>query len=602
MKYRADIQVLRGLAVFLVVAFHLEFFLLPAGFLGVDIFFAISGYLMAGLFDPADVKSFYLRRAKRLLPAYFAVVVLTGVVGLFVVTPNSYGQLSPQLFFASVFSSNIGFWFDDSYFEKLSFRPLLHLWSLGVEIQFYLVLPWLAWVFRRLKHAFWGVVLLSLLLCFFMVTKSPKTAFLWLPFRAWEFLLGYACFAWYGRWQARQLSAPGLGVLCLLGMVGLACLPVDGVMPSVLWGHPGAAALVAVLLTATLLVVGLSDKVLTSWPMVALRKLGDYSYSIYLVHFPLITFLLYEPTANLTPSTADGLLLVGTLVAMVGCAFACHRWVERGALGWGMRQWVLGAWTVVAGLLVLGPWLQERWIPAAQLPVYQARLDADVFRCGRWWRVLNPLETSCLITPSGATEASPVLLLGNSHADSIKRTFAEVAHRHGLAVWFMVGNRPMMGGDPVGPGAVMQEVTRRGAKTVYVHYSPEEVPLENLKALVNSATSAGVRVVWLAPVPIWKEHVPMMIWRGLNGMGSIDRQTASDYLDANRALFEQVRAIQSPLFEVVSVHEQMCRPECLLMDAQHHPFYRDANHLSLTGSRLLAPLFERMLAAKTPGA
>ena len=235
---------------------------------------------------------------------------------MFVVTPNSYGQLSPQLVFASVFS-NIGFWFDDSYFEKLSFRPLLHLWSLGVEIQFYLVLPLLVMLFRRFKQSFWLVVVASLLLCFFMVLKSPKTAFLWLPFRAWEFLLGYACFAWHEKWQAKGLPWPSVGVFSLLGLVALACLPVNGVLPSVVYGHPGLASLAAVALTALWLVWGLPTHWLSTWPMVGLRKLGDYSYSIYLVHFPLITFLLYEPTANLTPSTAGWRLVLATLVAMV---------------------------------------------------------------------------------------------------------------------------------------------------------------------------------------------------------------------------------------------------------------------------------------------
>ena len=135
MIYRKDIQILRGISVMLVVLFHLGFTLFQSGFLGVDVFFVISGFLMAILYSHDNKKEFFARRAKRLLPTYFIITLLTVCSAIFMVTPNEYAQVFSQSIYASSFSSNIGFWLQNSYFSKAEFNPLLHLWSLGVTIK-----------------------------------------------------------------------------------------------------------------------------------------------------------------------------------------------------------------------------------------------------------------------------------------------------------------------------------------------------------------------------------------------------------------------------------------------------------------------------------
>lgn len=139
MQYRADIQILRGISVLLVVLFHLGFSSFQSGFLGVDVFFVISGFLMAVLYNHNDVKGFFRRRALRLLPAYYVTIISTVILSTLFVTRNESVQVFEQAYFGSIFASNIGFWFENSYFSNSAFNPLLHLWSLGVEIQFYLI-------------------------------------------------------------------------------------------------------------------------------------------------------------------------------------------------------------------------------------------------------------------------------------------------------------------------------------------------------------------------------------------------------------------------------------------------------------------------------
>ena len=149
MQYRKDIQILRGVSVLLVLLFHLGFEVFSSGFLGVDVFFVISGFLMAVLYDPAEKKHFFKRRAARLLPAYFATILVTLVFSFLLTTPNETHQVVKQALFGAGFTSNIHFWMLNHYFSKLEFNPLLHLWSLGVEIQFYLLIPFLSWFFVR---------------------------------------------------------------------------------------------------------------------------------------------------------------------------------------------------------------------------------------------------------------------------------------------------------------------------------------------------------------------------------------------------------------------------------------------------------------------
>src|SRR6476619_3575583 len=113
-KYRKDVQILRGIAIVLVVLFHLDIAGFKSGFLGVDVFFVVSGYLMAMMYDPSRKADFFVKRAKRLLPAYFVVVIATLPAATFITTPNDYGQVSNQALFAAFFASNIGFWLDNS--------------------------------------------------------------------------------------------------------------------------------------------------------------------------------------------------------------------------------------------------------------------------------------------------------------------------------------------------------------------------------------------------------------------------------------------------------------------------------------------------------
>lgn len=248
---------------------------------------------MAMLYNPERKWDFFVKRARRLLPAYFAIIVVTLLACMLITTPNDYDSVIKQTLFATFFTSNIGYWTENSYFSKSAFNPLLHLWSLGVEIQFYLLLPFLYWLFSKIRGSYFIVLLGSLVACFYMTGISPKTAFFMLPFRLWEFLLGYgiAKLVFHGTLSKNE-AMRWLGVAGLILLLAIPMIKVDGNAVNFIQGHPGLSALSVCLATALILGVGLPPVVeslrIAGW----LEKLGQYSYSIYLIHFPLIVLFV----------------------------------------------------------------------------------------------------------------------------------------------------------------------------------------------------------------------------------------------------------------------------------------------------------------------
>jgi peptidoglycan/LPS O-acetylase OafA/YrhL len=303
---RTDIQLLRAMAVLSVLIFHFEVPGLDKGFLGVDIFFVISGYLMSGVIigemdlGRFSASRFYLRRARRLLPAAFATLAATTAIVPLVLTPTLLADYQQQLLGALTFSANIFLWQQSGYFDgQASLKPLLHTWSLAVEEQFYLVLPLvLLMVGKRWRLAAMLTLLLgSAAACWWTWHNDPSGAFYLLHTRAWEMLIGSLCAlcalpsrqdvqgvqdlqrvqdvkaSWRPSLDTAWLAIPVLAFSLIQG--------VDAV-------HPRGDALLVCLATALLLVA--PSRALQSTHAWArpLHWVGDRSYSLYLVHWPLI--------------------------------------------------------------------------------------------------------------------------------------------------------------------------------------------------------------------------------------------------------------------------------------------------------------------------
>ncbi|MFN2375246.1 MAG: acyltransferase family protein [Candidatus Binatia bacterium] len=199
--YRSDVDGLRAVSILLVVMFHAFPALLPGGYLGVDVFFVISGFLITDLMlrraaqGFSSLGEFYARRVRRLFPALLAVTVACLVFGWFALLPGEYAQLGRHALAASVFVPNVAFWSEAGYWDTASrLKPLLHLWSLGVEEQFYLVWPALVLLLGRTRLPFPAWVLpvaaISFAANLYAANADPAAAFFLPQFRIWELMLG----------------------------------------------------------------------------------------------------------------------------------------------------------------------------------------------------------------------------------------------------------------------------------------------------------------------------------------------------------------------------------------------------------------------------
>jgi len=282
-------QIYRGIAVLLVVLFHLFPSYVPNGYLGVDIFFVISGFLMATLFHTSDSsrkgKVFIIKRFKRIYPAYIGTLLIFLLYSVFIFSPYDFYNVLIQALSGIFLVPNFYFWRTDSYFDAINFQPLLHYWSLGVEIQFYLLVPFLTIFFSKSRLWILCCFLLSFSACIILLMVSPEVSFFLVPFRIWEFMFGYFVVHFFNR---KLNSSNFLYAIALCSLLYLL-FSRHNFHP-----HPGFGALLVCVLTAFLIKFPPKTNFLKLNFFNALEKIGTYSYSLYLVHMPLIAIVWYE--------------------------------------------------------------------------------------------------------------------------------------------------------------------------------------------------------------------------------------------------------------------------------------------------------------------
>lgn len=294
--FRGDINGLRAWAVLAVVLYHFGFSWAAGGFIGVDVFFVISGFLMTGIIVRAlaephfSVLSFYLARARRIIPALLVVAIGVLVLGWFLLMPSEYQALGKHARDSVLFSSNLRYLGEAGYFDAASEQKwLLHTWSLSVEWQFYLLYPLLLLAVSRLFGVRWlipAVLILFLVsLCWsaWLSFNEPEQAFFTLSSRAWQMAAGGLVYGWSSSARA-SVSRPAL---CWLGLfiIGVSTLKFDSGLS---WPLPWS--LLPVGGAAMVIAANVRTWALNSYPM---QWIGDRSYSIYLWHWPLVVILAY---------------------------------------------------------------------------------------------------------------------------------------------------------------------------------------------------------------------------------------------------------------------------------------------------------------------
>jgi len=441
LNYRADIDGLRAIAVLSVVIFHLGVPGFGGGYVGVDVFFVISGYLITSIikhkYEQRSFKlsDFYFRRIKRLIPPLIATIAATLLGAAFIMTPYDMSGFSRSAVAALFSLSNFVFYLESGYWDTASeFKPLLHTWSLGVEEQFYVFWPALIlglMSIRRFVPFGVSLALISVLgaaLCIWYTDVDQSAAFYLLPFRVFQFAIGAVLIPLSAILRGAQEQFPPVtGTLVFWS--GILCIAIS---VSTLGGDvnfPGWAVLLPTIGAGLVLLGGawpgeshVTVRVLMENPVS--NWLGRVSYSMYLVHWPLVALFRYQYGQALSPSD-QVLLAAATLVATVALHYGVERrFYQREPNVSGTSNRLSGSsfalrTLFVTGLLALlnvNAWQSDGW----PWRFSSLSLSAEQIREGQKRRFVNS-NSACQITSPLSYKACDfgaeiqLLVLGNSH-------------------------------------------------------------------------------------------------------------------------------------------------------------------------------------------
>lgn len=656
--YRADIDGLRAVAIVPVVFYHAGIAPFGGGFVGVDVFFVISGYLITsfilGQMDGGkfSLRNFYLRRIRRIFPALFVILTFSAVVGWLLLTPHDYSRLGASIFATVFFSSNVLFWLRSGYFDiPLEQQPLLHTWSLGVEEQFYIVFPiLLILLYRFLPRGLIGIIFTLCTLSFatnvFTVVSHPQLAFFLAPPRIWELFFGVLL-------AMGAAAAPRTDWASeVAGIVGVALIGCAVFGFSQDTTFPGFAALLPTAGAAAIIWAGIGRKAtvthVLSHPWAVF--VGKISYSWYLWHFPLLAFVSYIFVGGPSLLTRLALIALSSVLAIASWFFV-EQPVRKG-------QWIFGkpeavfasaaAAIVVFGgfglLLPLSGGFPSRITSGQEILEGEHDFNPDRSLC------LNSVDDTDIAASTlckfGVNDATARFALwGDSHAESLRAGLDAAAKKTGNAGIFLgtAGCIPELGiersvGKSVGSGcdrinaAIVEFLSRSAISTVilagrwglwvegtpYKHEAGGRIsfadtsgaPLANRVALqvgleraVKQLSAAGKQIWLIGPIPEIGYDVPRSLYLKTLGLpGSIDiRPTRQEFNDRQAFVLVLLAELAAKYHaQLIWPHEYLCDSHICAVQRDGHSLYVDDQHLTRFAAISMSKIFDPIFAAAGP--
>jgi len=641
LPYRADIDGLRAVAVVAVILCHAGFPVMRGGFAGVDVFFVISGFLITQLLVPVTrdgswraLGDFFLRRARRILPALFVMMLVVSAVAAILLVPADLESHGRRLRLASLMLANFASW-RANYFDALTAnQPLLHLWSVAVEEQFYLVFPWVLLAIarfapQRLLTALGLSLLVSLALCLYCSRQLIAANYYLAPTRGWELLIG-ACLAMVEpAGLARRWRREAIAALCLVALAA-----------SFVWlrqdiSFPNVTALVPCLAAAGLLAVGRAGPTSClaplEWRPVVFT--GLISYSLYLWHAPGLT--LFE-RYNIVPPTAMqvAVLLAGVYAISVASYFFIEQPVRRRRAlvtnGRLLTVLALGCLLLLglAEVMIRTHGLPQRFDPPLRLLVEHAYLHPEGARCMELAPAALRNGELCRF---GAGSRPRVIAWGDSHAATLVPAFARVAQEHGVALGFAAhpACRPLPGvssalrrdgraEDCEEFNEAMFGVVERSRPELVIlaaHWSEpgdrfvssaerapqgETIFSVGLERTLARVTKAGARVCVVLDVPELRYPIPQALLtarqRGLDE--EILTLTRAEAQAGQAAVERDIRALATRYpVDIVDTKDALCGSgRCEIHDGKR-AFYMDINHLTVAGAERVTPSIDECFAS-----
>ncbi len=637
-SYRRDIDGLRAVAILLVVLYHSGVTFLSGGFIGVDVFFVISGFLIGGIIytelnnKTFSYSQFYTRRIKRIAPALLVMLLFCSIFAYFYLSPLELKDFS--LFSSSTILSvpNVMLWHKTNYFSpNAELNPLLMTWSLGVEEQFYIFLPIILSIIIKLNRKVVASVaiisIISFISCVILTKTNPLFSFFMLPTRAWELGLGVMLSIMHKEGRLNSLS---LKVKELLFIIGLALIIFAAINFDKHTSFPGYAATLPVL-GSLLIIIGngrISSILLGNSVM---TFIGLVSYSWYLWHWPLLSFSRLGINGQL--SVYSGLLI--SLVALF-IAYLSYLFVEipfRKGFKFTNKKIILGYLAI--SMLMLFPTSISYLLQGIPQRVNPAVAQAEVDKLDRiadrclvgYGSTSYSKDKSCL--PNSQQDA--VALVGDSHAAALRGGVEQYARKTNMGVYqltkascpMLLGVTRMMDSYPSHATEcetynkkVLDLITNsEKIKTVVISafwdsgiddsdgsYTAVNTGQNGLNALasglnnvIQKLTDSGKKVILVKDVPflqfnvvraIDNQQIPLR--RAVNELiqpESLNNESTNDY----RLPKEQVNALLASVasdhrIEVFNPVQNLCNTSGCKFQSNNRPFYYDNQHLTYLGS------------------
>jgi peptidoglycan/LPS O-acetylase OafA/YrhL len=655
LSYRSDIDGLRAFAVLAVVLYHAGFEFFSGGFVGVDVFFVISGYLITSIIlyevtlGEFRVRTFYARRARRLFPALFAVVSCTSIAALFLLMPEELEDYGESAAFTALFSSNFLFSSEAGYFAgPAELKPLLHTWSLAIEEQYYLLFPgFLLLVHRYLNSRFLPCITalfaLSFVVSIWSVGNAPDAGFYLLPSRTWELMLGSLLAATPLTLNARVAAPAGwLGFAFIL----IAVFTFDASTP-----FPGFSALLPCWGTATVFFAAHGNDSSFLSRMLGLKVIvffGLISYSLYLWHWPVLVFAKHYLLRDL--DRIEAVSLVGLSVLL---AIGSWRFIERPFRGPNgiltttnlFRFSAIGiVATLISGLIFDGSKGLPTRLPDDVRRIAQIANDRPSARRHCEGIQANDYSMARMCRVNDLPVAPSFVLWGDSHAMALMESIGRVAKSQGVngiviatngcaplldvarrdlgdeclqrnsAAIDLIAAHPELRsvilhsrwarhaqGTRFGQDGEQSSYLVANERTAHTLEDNQDLYRHGITQTFTHLTELGRKIVVIGSVPEVGYEVPATLakakWHGKDWDPNLDKKIFLRRQSFVAEVFED--AAQTFNLHIVEPAKYLCEHDhCSISDPTGQPLYFDDNHLSSLGARRLEPILKHALRSQ----